>query len=246
VKKGDLLFIDQYNQEYSRDAEPMRGGHTDNYYYQLAANVRRFKGVRKPAPPSDLKTIDIGGGFHQWVDVQPEYRDHQFETLPRRETGWGGIKLANETGRNEFVVMKVARDNESIYFYVKTRAEMTPHSQDNWMMLLINTDQRKETGWQGYDYLINWPVVSDRETLVKRNSGGWNWELAGKAHYQRDGNQMMIAVPRELLGLEASPLKLDFHWVDNLQHPGDIVDFFENGDSAPSRRFDYRFSEEPY
>ena len=126
VKQGDLLFVDQYNQEYSRDAEPMRGGHTDNYYYQLAANVRRYKGVRKPAPPSDHKTIDIGGGFDQWLDVQPEYRDHQFETLPRRETGWGGIKLANETGRNEFVVMKVARDSESIFFYVKTRGRDDP------------------------------------------------------------------------------------------------------------------------
>ena len=30
----DALFVDQYSKEYSRDIEPMRGGHTDNYYYQ--------------------------------------------------------------------------------------------------------------------------------------------------------------------------------------------------------------------
>ena len=41
------LFVDEYTQEYSRDCEPMRGGHGDNYYYQLAAWVRRFKGVRE-------------------------------------------------------------------------------------------------------------------------------------------------------------------------------------------------------
>ncbi len=51
------LFVDQYNQEYSRDCEPMSGGHTDNYYYQLAAWVRRFKGtrplpLRRDRPPS--------------------------------------------------------------------------------------------------------------------------------------------------------------------------------------------------
>ena len=40
------LFVDQYTQEYSRDIEPMRGGHGDNYYYQLAARVRQFNCVR--------------------------------------------------------------------------------------------------------------------------------------------------------------------------------------------------------
>ena len=48
LKTGDYYFIDQYNQEFSRDIEPMTGGHTDNYYYQLMANVRKYKGMEKP------------------------------------------------------------------------------------------------------------------------------------------------------------------------------------------------------
>src|SRR4029453_3514416 len=31
------LFVDEYDHEYSRDCEPMKGGHADNYYYQLAS-----------------------------------------------------------------------------------------------------------------------------------------------------------------------------------------------------------------
>ena len=47
---------DQCNQEYSRDIEPMKGGHGDNYYYQLIDNVRRFKGVSAPSAPSEPMT----------------------------------------------------------------------------------------------------------------------------------------------------------------------------------------------
>jgi hypothetical protein len=46
---GSLRFVDQFTAEYSRDIEPQRCWHGDNYYYQLVANVRRYKGV-EPAP----------------------------------------------------------------------------------------------------------------------------------------------------------------------------------------------------
>src|SRR5690606_20496289 len=47
---GPVTFVDQFDQEFSRDCEPMKGGHGDNYYYQLASQIRRYKGVR-PLPP---------------------------------------------------------------------------------------------------------------------------------------------------------------------------------------------------
>ena len=47
---GPLVFVDQFDQEFSRDIEPMNGGHGDNYYFQLVANVRRYKGA--PALPA--------------------------------------------------------------------------------------------------------------------------------------------------------------------------------------------------
>ncbi len=70
VKMGEGYFIDQYNQEFSRDIEPMKGGHTDNYYYQLIANVRKYKGVAKPEPAGEPVTIDLNGGFDQWRQVK--------------------------------------------------------------------------------------------------------------------------------------------------------------------------------
>ncbi|MDQ2800289.1 MAG: hypothetical protein M3Y13_11695, partial [Armatimonadota bacterium] len=43
------IFVDEFNEEFSRDIEPMRGGHGDDYYYQLVDYVRHYKGAR-PVP----------------------------------------------------------------------------------------------------------------------------------------------------------------------------------------------------
>jgi hypothetical protein len=240
LKKGDVYFIDQYNQEFSRDAEPMRGGHSDNYYYQLAANIRRFKGVRALPKASPATTIDLAGGFEQWDAVQPEYRDHLYETLPRDEPGSGNTHYTWTSGRNEFVKLKVARDALNLYFYAETRESISPSSDPNWMMLFLRTGG--ERNWLGYNYLINWPA-DDTRSGVLRCRGGWDWERVNDAELRVAGNRLALAVPRAALGLAQKPLDFEFHWCDNLQNPGDETDFLTHGDSAPARRFNYHFSE---
>ncbi len=34
---------------------------------------------------------------------------------------------------------------------------------------------------------------------------------------------------------------LDFKWADNLQSPGDVMDFYVSGDTASEARFMYRY-----
>ena len=48
-RKNPFMFVDQYNAEFNRTIQPMKGGYTDNYYMQMAQNIRRYKGVR-PVP----------------------------------------------------------------------------------------------------------------------------------------------------------------------------------------------------
>lgn len=242
LKLGDVYFIDQYNREFSRDAEPMRGGHTDNYYYQLIDGIRRYKGVRPLPSTSPPKTIDLAGSFTQWDDVGPEYRDHLYDTLHRNEPGWGSTgPYVDTSGRNEFVALKVARDAVCVYFYACTRGPITPYTDRHWMLLFINTDQDKATSWEGYDFVVNLGVIDGERTMVKRNAGGWRWEAVGTARFRVEGNRLMLAVPRALLDMDSEPLAFDFHWVDNIRGTGRIEDFFDSGDSAPPRRFDYRF-----
>ena len=54
---GDTYFVDVYNAEFSRDADPMKGGYTDNYYLQLVANIRKFKGARSVPVAGAARTI---------------------------------------------------------------------------------------------------------------------------------------------------------------------------------------------
>lgn len=41
------VFNDAFNCAFSRDAEMMKGGYGDNYYMQIARNVREFSGIRE-------------------------------------------------------------------------------------------------------------------------------------------------------------------------------------------------------
>lgn len=243
AKEGGSYFVDQYNQEYSRDAEPMKAGHTDNYYYQLVSYIRRFKGVRKPQKPSKSKTIRIDGTFSDWRDVLPEYRDPIGDTVHRDYNGWGDTHYTNNTGRNDIVRAKVSYDRDNVYLYVETASPLTSFKDPNWMLLFIDADRDTSTGWHGYDYLVNYPVVDAATTVLKRSTGGWNWKDVCHAAYRVNANAIEVAVPRSALGLANRPVALDFHWADNLQKVDDVIEFAVSGDSAPDRRFNYRYGE---
>jgi hypothetical protein len=172
--ENPLVFVDQYDEEFSRDIEPMRGGHGDDYYWQLVANIRDYKGVPAPPPSSGAKTVSLSGGFEQWRDVEPEFVAQSGQTVPRDFDGTGGLHYENHSGRNEFAALKVARDKTYIYFYARTAAPVSPVST-NWMWLLIDADQNAGTGWDGYDYIINREGSADGKFWLEKNSGGWNW-----------------------------------------------------------------------
>jgi len=234
------LFVDQYDHEYSRDCEPMAGGHTDNYYYQLASWVRRFKGVRPLPAASGHHAIAIDGSFDDWDDVRPEFLDTVGDVSYRDHLGYGEIRYVNDTGRNDFVRSKAAFDAENLYFLMETAGPISPHTDPHWMLLLLDTDRDGSTGWLGYDYVINLAVPGDTATTVKRWEDG-AWQPAGEARYRVEGNKMEIAVPRPLVGKSEGTPAFDFHWADNIQGFGDVSELGLNGDSAPNRRWNYRF-----
>ena len=235
------IFVDQYNQEYSRDVEPMKGGHTDTYYYQLVANIRKYKGVRKPEKASPPKTIIIDGKFDEWKDIRPEFRDVPGDTMHRDFRGYGKTYYTNKTGRNDITASKVAYDKSNIYFYVETRETMTPHTDKSWMLLFIDSNQNKKTGWEGYDFIVNGSVLNSETTTVKKSKYGWNWKTVGNVNYKYSDKELEIKIPRNMLGLSGANILFDFHWADNIQKPDDIIEFSISGDSAPNRRFNYRY-----
>jgi hypothetical protein len=236
-----VMFVDEFNQERSRDIEPMKGGHGDDYYYQMVAFIRRYKGVRALAPASPPVTIAIDGSFVDWATVLPEYRDDMGDVAHRDHPGWNKTEhYVNDTGRNDFVAAKVARDAQYLYFYVRTKDPITPDTGPNWMWLLLNVKGATGTNWHGYNFLVNRTTAGILET----NAGGWNWRRAGTVRHSVKGCEMELAIRRADLGLSdaSKPLRLEFKWADNVQRPGQIDEFAVNGDAAPNGRFNYVYS----
>ena len=234
-------FPDEFTDEYSRDIEPMKGGFGDSYYYQLVANVRRYKGISAPLPASDPVTIEIDGRFESWDDVQPEFRHHQGSTMHRSHRGYGKTFYENTSGRNDFVLTKVARDTETLYFYVETTEPITEPEGPGWMTLLIDTDRDKSTGWEGYDHAVNRRKPAGHKATLERSRKGWTWTDAGQVTFRVESNRMELAVPKRLLGLSAEVVDIEFKWIDNVPASGDIMDFYTYGDVAPGGRFSYRY-----
>jgi hypothetical protein len=239
-----VVFVDQFDQENSRDIEPVTGLHHDHYYYQLVDGVRRYKGYPALPAASAPKTIPATGGFSPWREVAPAFTDHAFDD-DQRDFGQGARHYVRTSGRNDLTVMKVARDATHVYFYAHTRRPLTPSADANWMLLLLDTDQKRSTGWEGYDYIVN-RSRDGRETWLERNTGGWTWEKVAEIQITVSGHELMFALPRAALGLTTGDtLTLDFKWWDNPQKPGDLMDVYLSGDAAPDGRFNFRYSTAP-
>jgi len=240
---GDHYFIDQYNQEFSRDIEPMTDGHTDNYYYQLMANIRKYKGMEKPFPLASPHKINVRGDFKQWESVETIYVDHIGDIDHRNSAGQGHAgPYINTFGRNDLLTMKVSYDSSAVYFYAETVNALTPSSDKNWMLLFIDVDQNKHTGWEGYDFVINAQVINTRITTLTRLNKDGTLGKSMQIPYNAMHNKLMIGVERSVLS-KNEKLNFDFHWADHLLKIGDIKGFFQQGDNAPERRANFRFKE---
>jgi len=244
IPKGGSFFVDSYDQEFSRDIEPMKGGYGDSYYYQMTDFIRQYKGVRTLPHSGPARTIAIDGDFSEWTTVTPEYFDTIGDTHHRDHPGWGRIKsYTNFTGRNDFTSAKVARDIRNMYFYVRTDKPISPSTDKNWMLLFIDADANPKTGWKGYDYLVNHEIKNGTHSFLKQYDPKSNsWKTLDTVPSRVKGNQLELAVPRKFLKLTRdSDVTVDFHWADNITKLGDITEFAQGGDSAPIRRFNYRY-----
>lgn len=238
---GPVSFVDEFNVEYSRDVEPMNGGHGDAYYYQMIANIRRYKGVRS-IPMVKPQAIRIDGRFEDWANVEPEFRDTVGDPVKRDHRGWGkDSRYVNLTGRNDIVAAKLSHDANTVYFYVRTREPLSAPADPNWMMLFIDADGDPTTGWLGYDLAVNRARTGEGKAVIERHEGsGYRWKSVDSALYKHAGNELELAIPQAMLRPGGLPSHIDFKWADNIQQTGQWSDFTLNGDAAPNDRFNYR------
>jgi hypothetical protein len=231
---GSSFFVDSYNPEFSRDAEPMRGGFGDAYYYQMAANIRRFKGARAAPSASGQKEIAINLDFAQWDDVGPEYLDDAGDTARRDFKGFGKANhYTNTSGRNDIISCKVSAAGESVAFLARTATDLTD-PMSNWMVLYLDTDNNPRTGWGGFDHAVNRAAAGSLEKWA----GGW--QHAGDVPWAVLGNQLHLVVAAAIFTAKPADGFL-FKWADNSTPGGEPIEWTAHGDAAPNARFSWRF-----
>ena len=243
IKAGDTYFVDQYNEEYSRDIEPMKGGFGDNYYYQMSQFIRRYKGITPRSVYKKSPEIKINGDMQKWKTVKAGYTDDKGDIVHRSHPGWGRIKnYNNNSGRNDILRSKVASDGKQLYFYVRTADPVSPYTDSAWMRLFIEVNGLKAPSWEGFQYVVNNHVKNATTTILEKSSEGWYWQKVAEINYVVKGNEMEIAIPLSCLGItDNKSFTIDFKWIDNAVTNGDIMECIDYGDSAPNGRFKYRF-----
>lgn len=233
-------FVDAFNPEFSRDIEPVKGIYNDNYYYQMAQNIRQYKGSRVNLAAFGQRPIVMDGPQSQWDIVGPEYRDYEGDVTERDCMSYvGQIHYENKSGRNDFVVAKVSKNGNDVVFYAECAKDITTPAGTNWMNLFIDADCSAETGWYGYDFVINRAQNGNSCSIQRFVNNAWEMEEVGSAIYTVSGNCIQIKVDAELLGLGDT---FDFKWADNSVDSGDIMQFLDLGDTAPNDRFNYRYT----
>ncbi len=228
---GPVNFVDSFDHEYSRDIEPVKGGHTDSYYYQLVANVRRYKGARPPEAPNGRHEIRIDGRFNDWRKVRPEFRDDRFDTAFRDHPGWGTAShFRNRTGRNDLVRMKVAQGARHAFFFAEAR--------EPWRGVGAGVPL---TLWVSRGFRVLGFGRGDGFAVLERNRNGlWIRERLVPCRLQ--GRSLELSIPLDLMGKSG---RFDFKWTDNVDPEANPLDLYRHGDTAPNGRFAYAFRRAP-
>ena len=221
-KDNPFYFVDQYNAEFNRTIAPMKGGYTDNYYMQMVQNIRRYKGVAPMPVHRGYQHIVLDGKLDEW-EPDSSFLDTRGDVLHRDHNGYGDLHYTDNTGRNDIIRCLVAVDKKNIYFAAETAQPLTPSTDKNWMLLYIDTDEDGK-----YDF-----GIQDLRLVSLKFEKDWDVAVGEKC--------VEVAIPRKLLGKTGKSFSFSFKWADNPTLPGDIISVSTTGDTAPNRRFAYRF-----
>jgi len=240
VPIGGSYFIDEYNEEYSRDIEPEKGPLKDNYYYQLVEGIRRYKGSRPLPVAMRDHAIQIDGLFSDWNGVGPEFTDDAHDIFHRSHAGYGRISsYTNASGRNDIVKAKVAADRQLVSFYVRTASTLSPSADSNWMTLYIGTQDTVHAAWEGFQFRVRKTFTG--QVVLEQYMAKGTWSQAGLVKMEVKNNELELSIPKKVLGITGAHFSLDFKWTDNIPADGDPMHWLDTGDTAPNGRFRYRF-----
>ncbi|MBO4364301.1 MAG: hypothetical protein J5912_07975 [Clostridia bacterium] len=243
---GEYAFVDLVNTEFSRDAEPMKGGHNDAFYIQLAQNIRKYKSVQLPAGAqleSEPVEIAIGTNDPKWETAEAVFMAPILENAARNSNGAAPTVHYRQDAAGNFIKeVRIAQDESAFYFRIETDEEIKARENGDsaWMNVFVGTGAVAAGGWEGYDFCIG-RSEENGKLVVEKLSADFSGVKTGEAEYALSGNVLEIRVPREALSIDAGVNSFYFKVADGIEHPDDIMDYYVTGKSFPAGRLSYRY-----
>ncbi len=245
---GEYAFVDNFDLEYSRDIEPIKGHYEDAYYIQMMTYIRQYKYQSMEGKIADTvkKTIDVLGAATQWDDVNAIYRRAALDDGTRKANSAAADRHYREEYkqdpvRNDFQEVRVTVDAENIYFYIECKNDFVTVDEANWMNIFIGLGSAPTMkGWESYEFVINRSRTGNTATIEKLNADFSGETLEATATFSVQGNVMQVSVPRAALGLEQVG---DFYFkvADGVVDTDEIMDYYVTGRSMPMGRLSYLY-----
>lgn len=241
-----VFFVDCADEEFSRDAEPMRGGYGDNYYLQLARNIRRYKGAEIQGDMfRTTKTIDIYGSPSQWESVTTIYRGFGDRTPRDCVSHSPKMRYTAPAPRNAICEVRVADDAEYLYFYIHAAEMIELDPQKHNCMNIFIAPLDGGSGLGGFDYVAGREYFGSASSIHKITASGMEigtpeYTQVGHAEYSAAGNTMQVRIPRAAVSLGADEGFI-FKIADGVDDPDDMMSYYVSGDSLPFGRLGFAY-----
>lgn len=243
-------FVDSFNTEYSRDIEMtatpsyvydeesgtcIQEGYGDNYYCQMVDNIRRYKGISTGEDKVEKSVrIDMSAySEEQWRDTYC-FVNMSTDNVPRSDRYY---RMA--APKNFIREFRVTNDNEMVYIMIRTDEDaIIGNGDDSLLNVMIGVEHLEETGFEGFQFLINRYPAADGKTSIEYSSEGYHFEKAGDASITVDGKYVMLAVPREVLKVNGKKdFTLHVKCADSVQSPDNMSDYYVSGEVLPLGRY---------
>ena len=254
------VYVDQFDTTFSRECEMLAGEYGDNYVFQLATNIRKFKGLTvSEAIQNEKCTLDYESA-NDWAKLSRKYVDAVGETTARNRKTFASVDLTytDTTNRNDIAYLKMANDAEYLYVQVACTNNITPYKSGDtsWMNLYLATGTN---GWENYSYVINGTPASNGVTTIERLTS----DALGKpvrtavqaaADHHVSGKTITFRIPLAAIGV-SSGTQIQVKAADNVGGSlaggngtpfreslyGNAWDFYLYGDVAPAGRLNYAY-----
>lgn len=212
--QGEYMLCDAANQEFSRDIEPMSGGHEDAFYLQLIRNIRRYRG----SPPETPEGCTL---VYEAMPTAP----------PRSSFGVSrSVFYEQAAPENPLRRVEVLRKDSVLRFrlvFSETLSGAIAHTA----ALYLGVGDPHPGAWESYDWSISY-------------SGGWKLTALADGssvpvETRLDGEALVWRLPTEALRAKNAAM-IYFKAISELPDPqADVMRTYTQGCAVPPGRLSY-------